>query len=103
MYAIIESGGKQYKVEKGSVIDVELLDSEGEIEFEKVLLFRSEDEVLIGTPHLDKVVVSGKIVDKVAAPKVIAYKYRRRKDSRKKIGHRQKYSRVEIKAIEQVK
>ena len=101
MYAIIETGGKQYPVEVGDVIDVELLKAEqSKIEFDKVLLVNDGKNAKIGSPTLENCKVFGEILDKqVKAPKVIAFKYKKRKDSKKKIGHRQKYSRVKITEI----
>ena len=101
MYAIIESGGKQYRVEKGDVIDVELIKAEsGEaVEFKNVLFIHNGSEAKIGAPYLKEGVVHGKFIQKVRGPKVIAFKYKRRKNIRRKVGHRQNYSRVEITEI----
>ncbi len=100
MYAIIETGGKQYQVKEGDVIDVELLGKEnGDVSFAEVLLLNDGKKVHIGTPHLKDFMVQGELIDQAKGPKVIAYKYKRRKNYRRKIGHRQKYSRVKITAI----
>lgn len=100
MYAIIETGGKQYRVEEGDVIDVELLDSENEqIEFNDVLLLSNDKEASVGAPTLKNCIVFGQILQEVKGPKVFAYKYIKRKDSKKKKGHRQKYSQVKITKI----
>ena len=102
MFAIIETGGKQYRVEKDDVIDVELLNSSkgSKIEFNQVLLFNDGKSAVVGSPTLESCIVFGEILeDEVKGPKVVAFKYRRRKDSKKKIGHRQKYSRVKITEI----
>lgn len=98
MYAIIETGGKQYRVEKGDVIDVELLDAteEQKIEFKHVLFINSGSAVKIGNPHIAKSSVMGEFVQEVKGPKVIAFKYKKRKTIRRKVGHRQRYSRVKI-------
>ncbi|NGX53553.1 MAG: 50S ribosomal protein L21 [Chlamydiae bacterium] len=103
-YAIIKTGGKQYKVETGNVIDVELLEGseKGPIEFKEVLLFSDESKVTIGTPMVAKAVVLGEIVDQVRGPKVIAYKYKKRKNYRRKVGHRQNYLRVKITGLNYV-
>lgn len=98
MYAIIETGGKQYRVEEGDIIDVELLKTEGQVEFKEVLLFNDGAKALVGTPHLE-CVVKGEVLETTAGPKVIAYKYKRRQNYRRRVGHRQKYSRVKITAI----
>lgn len=100
MYAIIETGGKQYRVEEGDVIDVELLASEKEqIEFNDVLLLNDGQNASVGVPSLKNCTVFGQILEVVKGPKVVAYKYIKRKDSKKKKGHRQKYSRVKITKI----
>ena len=97
MYAIIETGGKQYRVEKGDVIDVELLGSSSEkVEFKRVLFINNGSAVKIGTPHIATGAVLGELVQQVRGPKVIAFKYKRRKGIRRKVGHRQRYSRVKI-------
>lgn len=100
MYAIIETGGKQYRVEQNDIIEVELLKSENEkIEFKQVLLLNDDKNSKVGMPYIDNCIVYGQILDQTKGPKVIAYKYRKRKDSKKKIGHRQKYSKVQITEI----
>lgn len=102
MYAIIETGGKQYRVEKGDVIDVELLDAENagdKIEFKNVLFLHTENGVKIGSPHVAQSVVQGEFLQEERGPKVIAFKYKRRKPIRRKVGHRQRYSRVKITEI----
>lgn len=98
MYAIIETGGKQYRVKKGDVIDVELLDAQaGEsVEFKQVLFVNNHSLVKIGRPYVEHSVVHGKLIDEIRGPKVIAFKYKRRKGIRSKVGHRQDYARVEI-------
>lgn len=99
MYAIIETGGKQYRVEEGDELDVELLSSEGEFKFEKVLLVHDGNTPKIGLPHLDKCAVHAEVIGMTKGPKVIAFKYKRCKNYRRTVGHRQKYSRVKIKKI----
>ncbi|HEY2810659.1 MAG TPA: 50S ribosomal protein L21 [Rhabdochlamydiaceae bacterium] len=98
MYAIIESGGKQYRVEKGDVIDVELLESQSgqKVEFKHVLFLNTGDAAKIGSPYISKSAVHGELIQEVKGPKVIAFKYKRRKPVRRKVGHRQRYSRVKI-------
>lgn len=102
MYAIIETGGKQYRVEKGDVIDVELLDpsKDGKIEFKNVLFLNKGSASKIGTPHVAKSRVVGELVQEVRGPKVVNFKYKRRKNIRRKVGHRQDYARVKITEIE---
>lgn len=101
-YAIIFSGGKQYRVKTGDVIDVELLGAEGEsqVTFTDVFFMQKGEERRIGSPKLAGCVVRGELLGETLGPKVIAFKYKRRKSERKKIGHRQHYSRVKITAIE---
>ena len=97
MYAIIEACGKQYKVEKGSIVYFEKLDAEKgkKVTFDKVLLV-SDKETKIGTPYVDGIKVEGKIVDHVKGEKIKIVKYKPKKDYRKTIGHRQNYTKVEI-------
>ncbi len=98
-YAIIKTGSKQYRVEKGDIIDVELLEveQEGKVKFSEVLLFNDGKETKIGTPSLANAIVHGEVIDStIRGPKVIAYKYKRRKNYRRKVGHRQNYTRVKI-------
>lgn len=97
MYAIIKSGGKQYKVEPGMVIKVEKLDAEvgSEVAFE-ALLTSDGKKVAVGDPILKDVAVKGKVLAQDKAKKVIVFKYKPKKDYRKKQGHRQPYTKVEI-------
>jgi len=101
MYAIIETGGKQYRVQKDDVIDVELLEAEkgGKIEFKNVLFLGDGKASKVGVPYVTNSTVMGELVDEVKGPKVISFKYKKRKNYHRKVGHRQKYSRVKIKEI----
>lgn len=101
MYAIIETGGKQYRVEKDDVIDVELLDSEAgsTVQFTNVLFFNDGKNAKVGSPYVAKAVVKGQLLMESKGPKVISFKYKQRKGVRRKVGHRQKYSRVKITEI----
>ncbi len=101
MYAVIQTGGKQYKVEKGNTLDVELLGSEAgsEIIFDKVLLTADNDNVQIGQPYLQNVSVKAKLLENVTDKKVVIYKFKNKTGYRRKRGHRQKYSRILIEAI----
>ena len=99
MYAIIETGGKQYRVEEGDELDVELLGTDGEVKFDKVLLINDGNTNKIGLPHLEKCSVHAEVIGMAKGPKVIAFKYKRCKNYRRTVGHRQKYSRVKIKKI----
>ncbi|MBS6610944.1 MULTISPECIES: 50S ribosomal protein L21 [Peptoniphilus] len=100
MYAIIETGGKQYTVEAGDKIKVEKLDvNEGDnVTFDKVL-FVSGDEPKVGSPYIDGAKVEAKVLAQGKAKKVIVYKYKSKKNERKKNGHRQPYTLVEISGI----
>ncbi len=100
MYAIIETGGKQYTVEAGNKIRVEKLDAkEGDVvTFDKVV-FVSGDEPKVGTPYVEGAKVEAKVLAQDKAKKVIVYKYKAKKNERKKRGHRQPYTLVEISGI----
>lgn len=100
MYAIIETGGKQYRVEQGDTIDVELVDHKDQkVSFNEVLFCFDGNLPRIGSPHVDKCIVHAEVIGQTKGPKVIAFKYKRRKNYRKKIGHRQKYTKVKITEI----
>ena len=99
MYAIIETGGKQYRVEEGDVVDVELLHTDGEVKFDKVLLVHDGKNPKVGLPHVKNCEVLGTILEISKGPKVVAFKYKKRKKYRRTVGHRQKYSRVKITKI----
>lgn len=103
MYAIIKSGGKQYRVKKDDVIDVELLgiDPGNEVRFGDVLFINNEGNLQIGSPTLQDWSVKGQLVDIVKGPKIQSIKYKRRKQQRRKFGHRQRYARVKITDIVQ--
>lgn len=97
MYAIIETGGKQYRVEKGDIIHVELLNAEpnSKVTFEHVLFLKNGSAMKIA-PHVKGCVVHGELIKEERGPKVVAYKYKQRKNYRRKVGHRQDYSVVKI-------
>ena len=96
--AIVESGGKQYRVVEGSTIDVDRLACEvgKKFDFERVLLMADEDVILGGTPTVGEITVSATVVDHVKGPKVISFKYRPKKRIRVKGGHRHFYTRLMI-------
>ena len=98
MYAIIETGGKQYKVEKNDIIDIELIDTaeDGKVEFTNVLFINNGTSMQIGAPYLTQSAVKAELVAEVKGPKVVSFKYKKRKGYRRKVGHRQRYSRVKI-------
>lgn len=99
MYAIIETGGKQYRVQEGDIIDVELLGSDQAVAFDKVLFLHDGNTPKVGLPHLPACSVHAEMIGEVKGPKVIAYKYKRRKNYRRTVGHRQRYSRIKITKI----
>ena len=101
MYAVIETGGKQYKVSKGDVIYIEKLDVEAgaKVSFDKVLLIGEGSDVKVGAPAVEGVSVSGKVIKNDKAKKVVVYKYKPKKGYHKKQGHRQPYTKVEITKI----
>ena len=101
MYAVIETGGKQYRVSEGDVIYVEKLDLEqdAEVVFDKVLLVGDGDSVKVGAPLVDGATVSGKVIKNGKAKKVVVFKMKPKKGYRKKQGHRQPYTKVEISKI----
>jgi len=100
-YAIIKTGGKQYKVSQGDNIDVEKLDLEvgDSATFESVLLYSDGEDVKVGSPLLDGATVTAEVVDQFRAKKVTAFKFKRRKGFQKKKGHRQHLTRLTIKSI----
>jgi large subunit ribosomal protein L21 len=102
MYAIVNTGGKQYKVCQGEVLRIEKIpgDVGSPVSFDKVLMFSDGENVNIGQPMLDNVTVSGHIVEQGKAKKIIVFKYKKRKRYRKKQGHRQQYTAVKIDSIE---
>jgi large subunit ribosomal protein L21 len=102
MYALIETGGKQYRVAPGDVLDIERLASEdgGAVRFERVLLVSGEDGVRVGSPVVDGAVVTATVVDEVRGPKIRVFKKKRRKQYRRTNGHRQDLLRVRIEGIE---
>ena len=103
MYAIIEDSGSQFRVAEGDVLNVDLRDLAAdaeEVEFDRVLLISGEDEVTVGTPVVEGAKVVAEIVDPAAkGEKIHIYRWRRRKASRRKTGHRQKYLQVRITKI----
>ena len=101
MYAVIESCGKQYKVEKGDVVFFEKLDAEEgkKVTFDNVVLVSDNGKVQVGTPYVKGVKVEGKVVSHGKGKKIIVYKMKPKKNYRRKQGHRQPYTKVEITAI----
>ena len=103
MYAVIETGGKQYRVEEGTVLEHERLDGVevGQtVDFDRVLLLVEDGEVRVGTPYLENVVVKGEVRRDDRGPKIVVYKYKSKKGYRRKSGHRQPFMATAITAIE---
>ncbi len=101
MYAVFVTGGKQYRVSEGDVVYVEKLDVEdgSEVEFDNVLAVGKDDGVVIGTPAVAGAKVVAKAVKNGKGKKVTVFTYRPKKDSKRKMGHRQPYTKLEITAI----
>ncbi len=101
MYAVILTGGKQHKVIEGETLKIEKLENGigDKIDFDKVLMVANGDEVKVGTPYLDKAQVTAEVVDQGRAKKVRIIKFRRRKHSMKRQGHRQYFTAVKITKI----
>ncbi len=101
MYAIVETGGKQYQVEEGRYVDIELLDGEkdSKVVFDKIVMVVNGKKSKVGQPYVTGASAEGKIVLHGKAKKVIVYKQRPKKGYRKKQGHRQGYTRVMISKI----
>jgi large subunit ribosomal protein L21 len=101
MYAIIETGGKQYDVRVGDTIKVEKLEAApGEnVTFDRVLLVSGEDAPKIGAPYVDGATVTASVLDRGKAKKVVVFKYKAKKGYRKKKGHRQPFTSLKIEAI----
>ena len=100
MYAIIATGGKQCRVSEGDVIYIEKIDAQVDstVSFD-VLLMGNDGDVKIGTPVVEGVKVEGKVVGQIRGEKIVVYKYKSKKNYRRKQGHRQPYTKVEITKI----
>ena len=101
MYAVVATGGKQYKVQEGDILRVEKLEGEvgATVTFDKVLMTSNGEEVSLGAPLLEGAEVTGEIVEQGKAKKIIVFKYKRRKRYRRTQGHRQPFTAVKISAI----
>ena len=98
MYAVIQTGGKQYRVQQGDVIFVEKLDCQAgdSVSFDSVLLVGGEAGTKVGAPLVTGAIVEGKVLDQVKGKKIVVYKYKAKKGYHKRQGHRQPYTKVEI-------
>jgi len=101
MYAVVKTGGKEYRVSKGDLIRVEkLVGKVGDpVELKDVLMVSNEGETLLGTPHLTHVVIKGEIVQETKGKKVLTYKMKKRKNYRRFKGHRQTYTYLKVNDI----
>ena len=101
MYAVVATGGKQYKVMEGDNLQIEKIDGDvgAKVTFDNVLLFSDGDNLSVGQPLLENISVNAEIVDQNKAKKIIVFKTKRRKRYRKTQGHRQNYTTVKIEGI----
>ena len=102
MYAVLATGGKQYRVTEGDVLFVEKLEAEVDatVELNEVLAVETEEGIKVGTPVVEGAKVTAKVVSQGKAKKVIVFKYKAKKDYRRKNGHRQPYTKLVIEKIE---
>lgn len=101
MYAVIETGGKQYRVQQGDVVFVEKLEVEegANVSFDKVLLVSKEGELVAGKPYVDGAKVEAVVLEQGKAKKIIVFKYKAKKNIRKKQGHRQPFTTLKIVSV----
>ncbi len=101
MFAIIETGGKQYKVSEGDILFIEKIEAEADtsVKFDKVLAISGDDGFKVGAPYVDGASVEAKVVKQGKGKKIYVLKYKAKKNEKKKIGHRQLYTKVEITKI----
>ena len=99
MYAVIETGGKQYQVKEGDIVFIEKLEAEGEITFDKVIMVGKDDGVKVGAPYVSGATVTAKALKNGKGKKITVATYKAKKNEKRKMGHRQPYTKVEISAI----
>ncbi len=101
MYAVIVTGGKQYKVSEGDILFIEKLNAdEGtSVKFDKVLMIADGDKITMGTPYVSGATVEAKVEKNGKSKKIRVFKYKAKKNERKRIGHRQPYTKVTVSAI----
>ncbi len=101
MYAVVKTGGKQYKVQEGQTIEVEKIDGSigAPVQLSDVLMFSDGEDLSVGHPLLDNVSVSGHIVAQDKSKKILVFKYKKRKRYRRKQGHRQTFTAIKIDSI----
>lgn len=101
MYAVIETGGKQYQVKEGDVIFIEKLavEAEEKVTFDKIVALGAEDGLKVGAPYVDGATVSATVVKNGKSKKITVFTYKPKKGEKRKMGHRQPYTQVKIEAI----
>ena len=101
MYAVIETGGKQYQVNEGDVVFIEKLNAEVEetVTFDKVMVVEKDGSVNVGAPYVEGATVSAKVLKNGKAKKITVFTYKPKKGEKRKMGHRQPYTQVKIEAI----
>ncbi len=101
MYAIVQTGGKQYRVSEGDIICVEKLNAEAgsEISLDEVLVIGGEEGIKVGKPFVEGAAVKAEVLENGKGKKLVIFKYEAKKDYRRKQGHRQPYTKLQIKAI----
>lgn len=101
MYAIIETGGKQYRVQEGDILFIEKLDVEADadISFDKVIAVGKDDGLVVGAPYVEGAAVAAKVMKNGKGKKITVFTYRSKKNSKRKMGHRQPYTKVQIQTI----
>lgn len=102
MYAVIETGGKQYQVQEGDIVFVEKLDvlPDQTVTLDKVLAIGKEDGLSVGSPYVKGASVSAKVLKNGKGKKITVFTYRPKKDSKRKMGHRQPYTQIKIESIQ---
>ena len=102
MYAVVNTGGKQYKVQKGETLRIEKIPGAvgSSVTFDKVLMVADGENIRVGQPVLENVAVQAQIVEQDKAKKILVFKYKRRKRYRRKNGHRQPFTAIRIDGIE---
>ncbi len=99
MYAVIETGGKQYQVKEGDIVFIEKREAAGEITFDKGIMLGKDDGVKVGAPYVDGASVKATLLKNGKSKKITVFTYKPTKSSKRKMGHRQPYSQVRIEAI----
>ena len=101
MFAIMETGGKQYRVQPGDVVFIEKIegDAQSTVTFDKIALVGDENGTKIGAPYVEGATVTGKVVKNGKAKKITVFTYKPKKNSKRKMGHRQPYTKVQIEAV----